>query len=88
MSRINMVGIIISFLILPNFLIKAEKKKKVIYKYKKYQKFDFDSFSIKGEEGSPGDLSAHLRKITRFKNMLPYRKNFYPEMKKSIERVR
>ena len=75
------------FFILPNLLIRAEKKR-IIYKYKKYQKFDFDSFSIKGEEGAPGDLSAHLRKTTRFKNMLPYRKNFYPEMKKSVERVR
>ena len=87
MFKINITVLTLLFFILPNHMIRAEKKK-VVYKYKKYQKFDFDSFSIKGEEGSPGDLSAHLRKITRFKNMLPYRKNFHPEMKKSIERVR
>ena len=88
MYKIKIVGVLFLFFTVPGLWAKAEQKKKVIYKYKKYQKFDFDSFSVKGEEGSPGDLSAHLRKITRFKNMLPYRKNFYPEMKKSIERVR
>ena len=87
MFKTKTLGVVILLFILPSFPIKAEKKK-IIYKYKKYQKFDFDSLSIKGEEGAPGDLSAHLRKVTRFKNMLPYRKNFYPEMKKSIERVR
>ena len=87
MFRIKTVGILFLFLTFSHVSAKTEKKK-IIYKYKKYQKFDFDSFSIKGEEGSPGDLSAHLRKITRFKNILPYRKNFHPEMKKSIERVR
>ena len=87
MFKIKTAGMLAIFLTFFNIPIKAEKKR-VIYKYKKYQKFDFDSLSIKGEEGSPGDLSAHLRKITRFKNILPYRKNFYPEMKKSIERVR
>lgn len=87
MFKIKIVGMAFLLSAMPNCLIKAEKKR-IIYKYKKYQKFDFDSFSIKGEEGAPGDLSAHLRKTTRFKNILPYRKNFYPEMKKSIERVR
>ena len=87
MFKIKTMGLF--FLFFAGFNISAKNEKdKIIYKYKKYQKFDFDSFSIKGEEGSPGDLSAHLRKITRFKNILPYRKNFYPEMKKSIERIR
>ena len=87
MFKIKAIGVVVLLFMLPSLPLEA-KKKKIIYKYKKYQKFDFDSFSIKGEEGAPGDLSAHLRKTTRFKNMLPYRKNFYPEMKKSIERVR
>ncbi|MEC7278096.1 MAG: hypothetical protein VXV96_17375 [Bdellovibrionota bacterium] len=61
---------------------------KIIYKYKKYQKFDFEDLVIEGETGSPGDLSIIPRYQRKFKNVLPYRKNFNAEMRKSIERIR
>lgn len=61
---------------------------KVIYKYKKYQKFDFEDLVIEGETGSPGDLSIIPRYQKKFKNKLPYRKNFNAEIKRSIERIR
>lgn len=61
---------------------------KIIYKYKKYQKFDFEDLVIEGETGSPGDLSIIPRYQRKFKNRLPYRKNFNAEIRKSVERVR
>lgn len=61
---------------------------KIIYKYKKYQKFDFEDLVIEGETGSPGDLSIIPRYQRKFKNKLPYRKNFNAEIRKSVERIR
>lgn len=61
---------------------------KVIYKYKKYEKFDFEDLVIEGETGSPGDLSIAPRYQRKFKNVLPYRKNFHAEIRKGMERIR
>jgi len=61
---------------------------RVIYKYKKYQKFDFENLVIEGETGSPGDLSIAPRYQRKFKNKLPYRKNFNAELRRSVERIR
>ena len=63
-------------------------KQKIIYKYKKYEKFDFDDLTVDGEVGSPGDLSIAPRYQRKFKNRLPYRKNFNPEIKMALDRVR
>lgn len=65
-----------------------DDKNKIKYKYKKYQKFDFEDMVIEGETGSPGDLSIVPRYQTKFKNRLPYRKNFNAEIRKGIERIR
>ncbi len=65
-----------------------DEKNKIKYKYKKYQKFDFEDMVIEGETGSPGDLSIVPRYQTKFKNRLPYRKNFNAEIRKGIERIR
>lgn len=64
------------------------KEPKVVYKYKKYEKFDFEDLVIEGETGGPGDLSVSSRFQKQFKNKLPYRKNFNAEIRKGIERVR
>jgi hypothetical protein len=61
---------------------------RVIYKYKDYQKFDFEDLVIEGESGGPGDLSIEPRYQKEFKNPLPYRSNFNAEIRRSIERVR
>ena len=66
----------------------AQKSEKVIYKYKKYQKFDFEDLVIEGETGGPGDLSIAPRFQRKFKNRLPYRKNFNAEIRKGAERIR
>ena len=64
------------------------KQEKIIYKYKEFEKFDFEDLAIEGETGSPGDLSVLSRHQRQFQNKLPYRKNFNAEIRKAIERVR
>jgi len=63
-------------------------KQRIVYKYKKYEKFDFDEIGIEGDTGSPGDLSVNQRYQRKFRNKLPYRKNFNPEIRKAVERLR
>lgn len=63
-------------------------KNKVEYKYKDYEKFDFEDLVLEGETGSPGDLSIRPRYRPSFQNPLPYRQNFNPELRDAIERVR
>lgn len=65
-----------------------DNKERIIYKYKKYQKFDFEDLMIEGETGAPGDLSINPRFQKEFRNKLPYRKNFNPELHRSVERIR
>lgn len=69
-------------------LLSQTKKAKVIYKYKKYEKFDFEDMVIEGEIGSPGDLSITPRYQRKFKNKLPYRKNFNAEIMMAVEKIR
>jgi len=61
---------------------------KVTYKYRKYEKFDFSEIGIRGGPDSIGDLSITPRAQKRFKNRLPLRKNFNPELRESIETLR
>ena len=66
----------------------AQKKEKIIYEYKKYEKFDFDNLAILGDKSSPGDISITPRFRNKFKNMLPYRKNFNPELRRAVENIK
>jgi hypothetical protein len=55
-------------------LMGAEKK--IIYKYKKYEKFDLGNLEVKGKVIAPGDLSVRQRRRRRFKRDLYRRENF------------
>lgn len=79
--------IVLAFFLL-SFVAEAAEKQKIIYEYKKYEKFDMDDLVVEGETGSPGDLSIDPRYKSRFKNKLPYRKNFNKEIRKAIYRIR
>ncbi|MEE2670881.1 MAG: hypothetical protein VYA54_04190 [Bdellovibrionota bacterium] len=63
------------------------KKKRVNYKYKKYERFDFDALDVEGERSSPGDLSIETRFKSKFKNKIPERKNFDRQMKKAVDSI-
>lgn len=66
----------------------SSSNERVKYQYKKYQKFDFEDIAIEGDTGNPGDLSIASRYQRKFKNKLPYRVNFNPEIARAVERVR
>lgn len=61
---------------------------KTTYKYRQYQKFDFEDIKVEGESGSPGDLSVGQRFQKKFKNELPYRTNFNAQIRRAVERIR
>jgi len=67
------------------FAEKRDNAEKIIYRYKDYEKFDFSEIGVEGDKGIPGDLSVITRDQKAFKNKLPYRKNFNPEIRKSVE---
>jgi hypothetical protein len=74
-------------LITLNFSLFAQtqKKKKVIYKYKKFEKFDFENISVEGDSTAPGDISVNPRFRVKFKNKLPEKKSFNTEVIDSID---
>jgi len=84
----NKLILIITLLFTTNLFAQKNQKERIIYKYKKYQKFDFEDLTIEGETGSPPDLGVDTRLQRKFRNKLPYRKNFNPEIRKGIERIR
>ncbi len=61
---------------------------KVIYQYKKYEKFDLGNLEVKGQLIAPGDISVRERERKRFELDLYTRKNFDPFQKKDIESLR
>ena len=90
MLKISIIITLLSFLLVGSvFATEAvTSKQRIIYKYKKYEKFDFDEIGIEGDTGSPGDLSVNQRYQRKFRNRLPYRRNFNPEIRKAVERLR
>jgi hypothetical protein len=60
-------------------------KKNTIYKYKKYEKFDFDDILVEGDVGSPGDITVTPRFQRTYLNALPERKNFNYEINNAVD---
>lgn len=79
--------ILIMAFLLSSVAIFAQKKGRVIYKYKKYERFDFDALDVEGTSSAPGDLSIGPRFKNKFKNKIPERKNFNREMQKAIDSI-
>ncbi len=61
--------------------------KKVIYKYKQYEKFDFEDLMIEGDQGNPGDISVNPRFKKAFQNRLPEKRNFNREIRSAVESI-
>lgn len=64
------------------------EEEKVIYKYKKYEKFDLGSLEIKGEVIAPGDLSVMERERKRFTRSFYERTDFKQDMKNEMHSLR
>lgn len=64
------------------------QEQKVIYQYKKYEKFDLGNLEVKGNLIAPGDISVRERERRRFEMDLYTRKDFDPFIKKDVESLR
>lgn len=78
--------LILMFLISPNSYSK-KKNGKVIYKYKKFESFDFENISVEGDTTSPGDISVNPRFRVKFNNKLPEKKSFNTETLDSLDMI-
>ena len=64
------------------------EEQKIIYQYKKYEKFDLGNLEVKGELIAPGDISVRERERRRFELDLFSRKDFDGFIKKDVESLR
>lgn len=64
------------------------EEQKVIYQYKKYEKFDLGNLEVKGQLIAPGDISVRERERKRFELDLYSRKDFDEFIKKDLETLR
>jgi len=64
------------------------QEEKVIYQYKKYEKFDLGNLEVKGQLIAPGDISVRERERRRFEMDLYSRKDFDSFIKKDVESLR
>lgn len=66
----------------------GQAEQKVIYEYKKYEKFDLGNLEVKGQLIAPGDISVRERDRRRFELDLYSRKDFDTLIKKDVESLR
>lgn len=64
------------------------QEQKVIYEYKKYERFDLGNLEVKGQLIAPGDISVRERERKRFEVDLYSRKDFDPFVRKDLESLR
>ncbi len=64
------------------------EEQKVIYQYKKYEKFDLGNLEVKGQLIAPGDISVRERERRRFELDLYSRKEFDAFIRKDVESLR
>ena len=63
------------FIFITSLSVNAQNKK-VIYKYKEYEKFDLGDLEIKGSIVAPGDISVKERRRKVFERDLLHRDDF------------
>lgn len=64
-----------------------QPKRAVVYKYKQFERFDFEDMMIEGESGIPGDLTITPTFKRFYKNTLPNRENFNGEIENAIDSI-
>jgi hypothetical protein len=73
---VNFASVLVLGMITLSLIQSAHAKKRIIYKYKKYEKFDLGNLSIKGKIIAPGDITVRQRKRKRFMRPLLRRTDF------------
>ena len=81
----KIILILLSFILLSNAFCEEQK---VIYQYKKYEKFDLGNLEVKGQLIAPGDISVRERERRRFELDLFNRQDFDSFIKKDVESLR
>jgi hypothetical protein len=74
---------LISLILSPNLIAAGEKK--IIIKYKQYERFDLGSMEVKGNIIAPGDISVQERKRKIFDSQLINKTNFDKEIINDIK---
>ena len=62
--------------------------KKIIYKYKQYEKVDLGDMDVKGKIIAPGDISVKERKRKEFNTKHYYRRSFSEFVRKEVKMLR
>lgn len=84
-----MCKLILVFLFISSLAIAQDSTdENVVYKYKQYQEFDLETIGVDGEVGAPEDLSLNSRFQKKFRNKLPIRRDFNPEIRRTVELIR
>ena len=65
-----------------------KRKSRTVYKYKKYEKLYLDELSTTVGDGGLSDLTLDTGVSQKFKNALPSREHFKPEVRRSIRRIK
>jgi hypothetical protein len=60
-------------------------EEKVIYEYKKYERFDLGNLEVQGEIIAPGDISVRQRKRKRIRSTIYQRTDYYDVIKNEIK---
>ncbi len=68
--------------------IGAQEQRKIVFRYKKYEKFQFDNLTVKGDSVAPADITIDARSGLEFKNRLPQRPDFNDRIREAAISVR
>lgn len=79
---------ILTFILGLYLMSDAWGEEKVIYQYKKYEKFDLGNLEVKGQLIAPGDISVRERERRRFELDLYSRKDFDALIQKDVDSLR
>ena len=83
-----MIKLLMCLTILFTSSLSFAQKKKVIYKFKEYEKFDLGDLEIKGSIIAPGDISVKERRRKVFERDLMRRDDFDKKILKEIRFLR
>ncbi len=85
MNKLQYLFVFLTFSVMTGAYAEDQK---VIYQYKKYERFDLGNLEVKGELIAPGDISVRERERKRFEVDLYTRDNFDPFVKKDVDSLR
>lgn len=83
-----MIKVLVIFTLILNSGFAFSQKKKVVYKYKEYERFDLGDLEIKGSIIAPGDISVKERRRKVFERDLMRKEDFDKKILKEIKFLR